>query len=166
MTIKIFITGGTIENLEYDAEEKAPTNIKSIIPELLKQARLSSAYSAEVLMMKDSKFVNNEDGKFILSKCKKSREGKIIITHGTATMPETAILLGKSKIKKTIVLTGSAIPAANQKSDALFNIGFAFSSVKLLPPGVYIAMNGKIFSWKSVKKNLTTGYFESIKGVK
>lgn len=79
------------------------------------------------------------------------------------TMPITAKYLGKKNLKKTIVLLGAAIPGTKKNSDALFNIGAAFSAVQLLPDGVYITMNGKIFSWKNVKKNLTTGFFESKK---
>src|SRR3989338_9218226 len=125
MAIKVFIPGGTIDNLEYSSEDQAPKNQKSIIPQLLQQA--------------------------------------IIITHGTMTLADTAKYLGQKNITKTIVLTGSAIPSNNPDSDALFNIGFAFSAVQSLPSGVYVAINGKIFSWQNVKKNLDTGFFEEEK---
>lgn len=163
MPIKIFVTGGTIDNLEYDSEEKEPKNAKSVIPEFLKKSRISFDYDVQVLMMKDSKFIDENDRKIILKECKKCKENKIIITHGTMTMAKTAKYLGKSKIKKTIVLTGSAVPAVKQKSDALFNLGFALAAVQLLPTGVYIVMNGRIFSWNNVKKNLETGHFEKEK---
>ena len=163
MTIKIFITGGTIDDLDYGSEDKKPNNPKTQIPKLLKKARLSENCDAEVLFMKDSKFVTDYDRKIILKNCKNCRENKIIITHGTMTMPVTAKFLGKSKIKKTIVLTGSFIAAANANSDAFFNLGFAFAAVQFLPKGVYVAMNGKIFSWDNVKKNLKTGFFEEQK---
>ena len=163
MTIKIFITGGTIDDLNYDSEDKITNNPKSLIPELLKQARLSEKYDAEVLFMKDSRLVTDEERQIIFENCKNCKENKIIITHGTMTMPITAKFLGKSSIKKTIVLTGSALPANDKKSDALFNLGFAFAAVQLLPQGVYIAMNGEIFYWNNVRKNLKTGYFEKEK---
>ena len=163
MKIKIFITGGTIDNLEYDSGDKAPKNPKTSIPELLKQARISKDYKIEILFMKDSKFLVDGDRKFIFKKCAKCKENKIIITHGTMGMPHTAKFLGKSNLAKTIVLTGSAIPANKKNSDAAFNLGFAFSSVQTLPHGVYIAMNGRTFSWDDVKKNLKTGYFEEEK---
>ena len=163
MKIKIFVTGGTINNLEYNSEDKAPKNLKSLIPELLEKSRISVDYNYEALMMKDSRFVNDEDRKIISEKCKKCKENKIIISHGTMAMAITANFLGKSRIKKTIVLTGSAIPANKENSDALFNLGFAIASVQILKNGVYIAMNGKIFSWDNVRKNLKTGMFEEEK---
>ena len=163
MTIKIFITGGTIDNLDYDSEDKTPNNPESLVPELLRQARLSENYYAEVLFMKDSRFITDADRKFILEKCRKCKEDKIIIAHGTMTMPITAKFLGKSNIKKTIVLTGSAIPANKEKSDAIFNLGFAFAAAQILKNGVYVAMIGKIFNWDNVNKNLKTGYFEEEK---
>ena len=170
MTIKIFITGGTIDDLNYGYEDKKQNSTKSLIPALLKQARLSEKYDAEVLFMKDSRLVTDEERKIIFENCKNCKENKIIITHGTMTMPITAKFLGKSSIKKTIssikktiVLTGSALPAKSKKSDAMFNLGFAFAAVQILKNGVYVAMNGKIFLWNDVRKNLKTGYFEKEK---
>ena len=163
MTIKIFITGGTIDDLNYGYEDKKQNSPKSLIPALLKQARLSEKYDAEVLFMKDSRLVTDEERKIIFENCKNCKENKIIITHGTMTMPITAKFLGKSSIKKTIVLTGSALPAKSKKSDAMFNLGFAFAAVQILKNGVYVAMNGKIFLWNNVSKNLKTGYFEKEK---
>ena len=160
MKIKIFITGGTIDNIDYDSVAKFPKNPITFIPALLKQSRIKTNFDIEILMMKDSRFITNEDRKIISASCSKIKENKIIITHGTATMPLTAKYLGKNKISKTIVLTGSAYPANNKKSDALFNIGFALAATQLLPIGVYVAMNGKIFLWNNVKKNLKTGFFE------
>jgi len=163
MAIKVFITGGTIDNLEYSSEDQAPKNQKSIIPELLQQARITLGYNAEEIIFKDSRFVTSKDRKLIFQKCEKCKEDKIIITHGTMTLADTAKYLGQKNITKTIVLTGAAIPSNNPDSDALFNIGFAFSAVQSLPSGVYVAMNGKIFSWQNVKKNLDTGFFEEEK---
>jgi len=117
-------------------------------------------YSVEEIIFKDSRFVNEGDRELIFQKSKKCQEDKIIITHGTMTMPLTAKYLGQKKLEKTIVLLGAAIPGNKENSDALFNLGLAFSAVQLLPKGVYVAMNGKIFSWDNVKKNLNTGFFE------
>ncbi len=158
--IKVFITGGTIDDLEYDSLDKAPKSHKSIIPDLLKQAKITLDYNIEELMHKDSKFITKEDRKVIFQKCKECKEDKIIITHGTATMAQTAKFLGEKNLKKTIILVGSAIPGNKEKSDALFNIGAAFSAVQSMPNGVYITMNRKIFSWENVRKNLDTGFFE------
>ncbi len=163
MTIKVFIMGGTIDNLDYDTEDKAPKNQKSIIPSLLKKSRISLDYDVEEVCFKDSRFVNDNDRELLLKKCKECPEKKIVVTHGTMTMPITAKYLGKSKLPKTIVLLGSAIPGNRDNSDALFNIGLAFASVQLLPHGVYVTMNGKIFLWNNVKKNLDTGFFETEK---
>src|SRR3989338_5709317 len=163
MAIKVFITGGTIDNLEYISKDKAPKNRKSVIPSLLQQSRITMGYNAEEIIFKDSKFITGKDRELIFQKCKKCKEGKIIITHGTTTLADTAKYLGQKNIPKTIVLLGAAIPSKKPNYDALFNMGFAFSAVQLLQKGVYVAMNGKIFSWQNVKKNLDTGFFEEEK---
>ena len=163
MKIKIFVTGGTIDNLDYTSKTKAPKKQKSLIPDLLEQSRITADYSVEKVLFKDSKFISDKDRRLIFKKCKKCKENKIIITHGTTTMTITSKFLGKSGLGKTIVLVGSAVPANKYKSDALFNLGFAFAAVQVLPKGTYIAMNGKIFSWKNVRKHLKTGFFEKEK---
>ncbi|MBI2576253.1 asparaginase [Candidatus Woesearchaeota archaeon] len=161
MAIKVFITGGTIDNLDYDTEGEAPKDQKTIIPNLLKRSKISFGYDIEMVCFKDSRFLDDHDRELLLKKCKGCPEEKIIVTHGTMTMPTTAQFLGRNKLPKTIVLAGSAIPGNKPNSDALFNLGFAFGAVQVLPPGVYVAMNGKIFLWNNVKKNLDTGFFEA-----
>lgn len=161
--IKIFITGGTIDDIDYELLEDAPKNSQSYIPEKLKSARLSVKYSTEVLMMKDSRHITDEDRELILKKCQAAEAEKIIITHGTMAMPITAKALGSQITDKTIVLVGSATPINKSNSEALLNIGAAIAAVQLLPFGVYVSMNGKIFSWDNVTKNLETGYFEMLK---
>jgi L-asparaginase len=84
----------------------------------------------------------------------------VVITHGTDTMEETARVLGEASIKKTIVLTGAMIPFKFGSSDGLFNLGSALAFAQSLPQGVYVAMNGRYFHWKSVRKNKATGEFE------
>lgn len=163
MTIKIFITGGSIDGLDYDSLEKAPKDPKTYVPDALKQSRVTADYDVEVLMMKDSRFVTDKDREIILKKCQECREDKIVITHGTLTMPPTAKLLGKRNIPKTIVLFGSAFPVNEENTDALFNLGAALIAAQVLPHGVYVTMNGKIFLWDNVKKNLDTGFFETEK---
>lgn len=158
--VRILITGGTIDDLDYDKEEDAPKNHQSLIPELLKQARITADYRVEILMQKDSRVVTDKDRALILDKCKTCSEDRIIITHGTFTMPDTAKFLGKANLNKTMVLFGAAIPANKDKSDALFNLGTAFIANQLLPPGVYVVMNGKIFTWDNVKKDFSTGNFQ------
>lgn len=163
MKIKIFVTGGTIDNLNSSNLEKTPKFQNSYIPKLLKQARITENYRIEILFLKDSRLITDKDRLKILEKCKNCREDKIIVTHGTMTMPLTAEFLGKAKLDKTVVLVGSAVPSKKNNSDAKFNLGFAFAAVQMLPNGVYVAMNGKIFSWKNVRKNLKTGFFEKEK---
>jgi L-asparaginase len=158
--LKIFITGGTIDNIEYANEKEAPKNPHSLIPALLKQARLAVDYDYEILIQKDSRFVTASDRELILKKCKNSKEEKIIISHGTFTMPVTAKYLGKKNLNKTIVLFGSHIPANKDNSDALFNLGTAIVACQLLPQGVFITMNGRVFTWDNVRKELPTGYFK------
>ena len=159
MKIKIFVTGGTIDNIEYDSLKKERKNYKTYIPELLKQSRVKVDYGIEILMLKDSKFITEKDRSTIFKKCLYCKQNRILITHGTATMALTAKFLGKYNIKKTIVLVGSAIPSNKKKSDALFNLGAALIAVQILPKGIYIIMNGNVFSWKNVKKNFNTGFF-------
>ena len=100
MTIKILVTGGTIDGLEYDSMEKAPKNHESLIPALLKQSRVTSKFDVGVLMQKDSKFVTAEDRVLILQKCRSAKENKIVIAHGTMTMPLTAKFLGGGRNSK------------------------------------------------------------------
>lgn len=158
--IKILITGGTIDDIDYDQEENAPLNHSSFINDLLKQSRVTFSYETEILMQKDSRFITDDDRQFILEKCQNSKENKIIITHGSFTMAKTAKFLGKATLPKTIVLFGSIVPVNKEKSDALFNLGSAFMTVQLLPHGVYIVSNGKVFNWNNVRKNSSTAYFE------
>ena len=113
-------------------------------------------------MLKDSLFMNDSDREKILQTCKLLEENKIVITHGTDTMVETAKLLGRNIKDKTIVLTGAMVPYKLGVSDAQFNLGFALASAQTLPDGVYIAMNGKIFEWHKVEKNKLVGEFEEI----
>ena len=163
MTIKFIITGGTIDDLEYELAKDAPKKHKSLVPDLLKQAEVTLKYNIDELLQKDSRHINDEDRELVYKKCLECSEDKIIITHGTMTMPAMAKYLGQKNIPKTIVLLGAMIPANKEKSDALFNIGAALSAVQLLPHGVYITMNGKIFLWDNVKKNIDKGIFETEK---
>jgi L-asparaginase len=159
--IKFLVTGGTIDDLNYDDEEHAPKNHKSLIPNLLKQLRIDD-YKIELLMQKDSRLISDKDRELILDRCKNSKEIKIIISHGTFTLSDTAKYLGKANLDKTIVLFGAMIPANKENSDALNNLGQAIEAVKKLDYGVFIVMNGKIFNWDNVRKNLSTGMFEEL----
>lgn len=163
MPIKIFITGGTIDSINQSSGKTFSQYGKTHLPKMLKQARITEKILVEKLFLKDSRNLTDSDRKLILKKCKQCKEDKIIITHGTFTMAETAKFLGQRVKNKTIVLTGSMVPFAKKNSDALFNLGFALGAIKLLPKGVYVAMNGRIFDCNNVKKNVKKGIFEKIK---
>ena len=160
-TIRILITGGTIDK-EYDPLTGELTFPKSHLSNMLNQVKCKVRFVLEEVMLKDSLQMTSEDRKEILKKCIECLENKIIVTHGTDTMVETARILGKHARGKTIVLVGAMIPYAFGTSDALFNLGCAFSAVQALPQGVYITMNGKIFIWDNVRKNKESGDFEEI----
>jgi L-asparaginase len=160
-TIRILITGGTLDK-EYDPLTGELTFPKSHLSNMLNQVRCKVKFVLEEVMLKDSLQMTSEDREEILKKCIDCLENKIIVTHGTDTMVETTRILGKNVRGKTIVLVGAMIPYAFGASDALFNLGCAFSAVQALPQGVYITMNGEIFTWDNVRKNKESGEFEEI----
>jgi len=159
--IRILITGGTIDK-EYDPLTGEMTFAKSHLSNMLNQVRSRVEVILEEVMLKDSLHMKEEDREEILNRCIKSTENKIIITHGTDTMVETAQILGRNIDDKTIVLVGAMIPYALGASDALFNLGCAFAAVQALPQGIYLTMNGKILDWDHVRKNRESGEFEEI----
>lgn len=159
-TIRLLITGGTIDDVDYELEEDAPLDKASFVPSLLRQSRVRLPVEHEIFIQKDSRFITDEDRQLILQKCRDTSEDKILITHGSFTMAKTAKVLGQAKLSKTIVLFGSMIPINESDSDALFNLGGAFMSVQLLPHGVYVTFNGKVFNWDNVRKNERAKYFE------
>jgi len=160
-TIRVLITGGTIDK-EYNPVTGELTFTKSHLTNMLNRVRCRAKVVLEEIMLKDSLQMRSEDREEILKKCIDCPEDKIIVTHGTDTMVETAQILGKDLKGKTVVLVGALIPYAFGASDALFNLGCAFSAVQTLQEGVYITMNGKIFSWDRVRKNRESGEFEEI----
>jgi len=160
--IKILVTGGTFDK-EYNELTGELFFKDTHLPEILELGRCDLDFEMETLMMIDSLYMSDSDRKLILEKCIEADEDHIVITHGTDTMVETAQYLAKSIKDKTIVLTGAMIPYKFGSSDGLFNMGCALAFVQVLPPGVYIAMNGKYFTWDNVRKNRKTGKFEKIK---
>ncbi len=158
MKIEVLVTGGTIDGMDkesYPAEEKY-----TLVPGLLETVKPDAEYSVDILMVKDSSFIADEDRKAISDRCKDSSEDRIVITHGTDTMATTAKYLDTLGIGKTIVLTGSFIPADQENSDAVSNLKDAFEAAQSLPPGVYVAMNGRIFHADNVRKNFEARAFE------
>jgi len=164
MRIKILVTGGTFDK-EYN-ELKGELFFKdSHLPEMLRLGRCKLRVDINTLMMVDSLCMTDADRKNILENCKKIKENKILITHGTDTLVETAKVLGNAIKNKTIILTGAMVPYKFGSSDGLFNLGSSLAFVQALPDGVYISMNGKCFHWDNVRKNKQTGEFEEIKQI-
>ncbi len=157
--ICIFVTGGTFDKT-YDEIEGKLSFRETHLPEMLRLGRSRVAVTIETLMMIDSLEMTDRDRALIVKRCTECGESRIVITHGTDTMVETAAALARDVAGKTIVLTGAMIPYAFGSSDGLFNLGSALSFAGVLPPGVYIAMNGQYFVWNRVRKNRETGVFE------
>lgn len=162
MAVRILITGGTFDK-EYNELNGYLYFKDTHLPEMLRTARTNLKINYRTLMMMDSLEMTDADREVIAHNCRVVDEEKIVITHGTDTMPETARYLAERIEGKTIVLTGAMIPIVFGSSDGLFNLGAALAFVQVLPPGVYIAMNGKLFNWDNVQKNREKGIFEEVK---
>lgn len=158
MAVLVVVTGGTFDK-EYDELTGALSFRKTHLPEMLKLGRSRLKTRVKVLMMKDSLLMNAADRRRILAACRRAPETRIVVTHGTDTMAETAAVLGRGLSGKTVVLTGAMRPYRFGSSDGLFNLGSALSFAQALPPGVFVAMNGLVFSWDDVKKDKRKGVF-------
>jgi L-asparaginase len=161
MAIRIFVTGGTFDK-EYDEIHGRLFFKDTHVGEMLRLGRSRVEVSVRTLMMIDSLDMSDADREAIAANCRQCGEPRIVVTHGTDTMVETARVLAGAALDKTIVLTGAMIPYAFGSSDGLFNLGSALSFAQVLPPGVYVAMNGTAFPWDRVRKNTQTGFFESV----
>lgn len=161
MAIRVFVTGGTFDK-EYNELEGALYFKNTHLQEMLELGRCKVNVDVRTLMMVDSLEMTDADRQLIVDQCTKTKEDKIVITHGTDTMEVTAKALGQSIDNKTIVITGAMIPYKFGSSDGLFNLGSALAFVQTLTPGVYIVMNGRHFPWDNVRKNRKTGQFEEI----
>ena len=160
--IKILVTGGTFDK-DYDEKNGKLYFKDTHMSEILNLGRSKVEVSIKTLMMIDSLDMKDSNRKLIIDHCEKAIEKNIIITHGTDTMTKTANELGEKDINKTIVLTGAMIPYKFGTSDGLFNIASALAYVQTLSPGVYVAMNGRVFTYDNVIKNRETGVFEEKK---
>jgi L-asparaginase len=158
--IRIFVTGGTFDKT-YDEIHGRLAFGGTHLPEMLRLGRSRVEVSIRTLMMVDSLDMTPADREVIVRNCVECAEDRIVITHGTDTMVETARAIAAGVAGKTVVLTGAMIPYAFGSSDGLFNLGSALSFVQELPSGVYVAMNGQRFSWDRVRKNPRTGVFEA-----
>ena len=161
MSIQIFITGGTFDK-EYNEITGKLYFKDTHLKEMLSLGRSQLDVQITTLMMVDSLDMTNDDRDNILESCKNCLLDKIIITHGTDTMVDTAKFLAKDNLDKTIVFTGAMIPIDFGSSDGLFNLGSAMGFVQSLESGIYIAMNGRCFNYDKVRKNTKTGIFESL----
>jgi len=161
--IRIFVTGGTFDK-QYNELAGTLAFKDTHLPEMLRLGRSRVDVDIRTLMMIDSLDMTAADRGLIVEECRKARETRILVTHGTDTMVETARALADAlppDAGKTVVLTGAMIPYAFGSSDGLFNLGSALSFVQALPAGVYIAMNGRYFTWDRVRKNRDSGVFEA-----
>ena len=162
--IRIFVTGGTFDK-QYDELRGVLSFRSTHLPEMLRLGRCRVDVAIETLMMIDSLDMTAADRDRILDRCRAAAEPRILITHGTDTMVDTAHALATANPKlmdKTVVLTGAMVPYAFGSSDGLFNLGSALSFVQVLPAGIYVAMNGRCFAWDQVRKNRESGAFEAL----
>ena len=161
MPIRILVTGGTFDK-EYDELSGRLYFKDTHVPEMLARGRCRLDVVVDPVMMIDSLDLDDEGRAAIVQGCREAAETCIVVTHGTDTMVETARVLAAARLDgKTIVLTGAMVPYAFGSSDGLFNLGSALSFVQVLPPGVYVAMNGQHFRWDRVRKNTVAGVFEA-----
>jgi L-asparaginase len=160
MQIRILVTGGTFDK-EYDELSGKLFFKDTHVEEMLRLGRARLDLAIETVMMIDSLDMDDAGRAAIVARCRDAAERAMVVTHGTDTMVDTARALAAAGLDgKTIVLTGAMVPYAFGSSDGLFNLGSALSFVQVLPPGVYVAMNGRHFPWDTVRKNRATGVFE------
>ena len=160
--IRIVVTGGTFDK-EYNELTGALFFKETHVLEMLRLGRSRVEVNVDPLMMIDSLDMTDGDRRRIVAACRDATETQIVVTHGTDTMVDTARVLAADAALsgKTIVLTGAMVPYAFGSSDGLFNLGSSLSFVQTLPPGVYVAMNGRYFPWNAVEKDRSAGVFLS-----
>ena len=161
MDIQILITGGTFDK-EYNELDGSLFFKQTHLPEMLTLGRCQLPIKIRTLMMMDSTDMSDTTREVIAQQCLNSTSNKIIVTHGTDTMVETAKIIAEHVTDKTIILTGAMIPYTFGSSDGLFNLGCSLAYLQTLPKNVYISMNGQYFTWDNCKKNKALGQFETI----
>jgi L-asparaginase len=155
--ILVVTTGGTIDKVYFDAKSEFEVG-RSLIGELLREAHVHAAYDVVEVLRKDSLDLTDADRQTIRAAIETAPNSRIVVTHGTDTMTDTARAL-QGINGKTIVLTGALAPARFANTDAAFNVGMAFAAVQTLPPGVYVAMNGQVFDGAKVRKDSAANQF-------
>ena len=159
--LRVIVTGGTFDK-EYDELGGRLFFKDTHLEEMLRIGRSHVPLAIERLMMIDSLDMTDADRRRVVESCARSAEARIVVTHGTDTMAETARALHAAGLGKTVVLTGAMIPYTFGSSDGLFNLGSAISFAQGLPPGVYVAMNGQVFRPEAVRKNRERNRFEPV----
>jgi len=159
MTLRVIASGGTFDK-HYDEIAGKLGFGPGHLGEVIRRARITVPVALEELPFLDSLDMKDTDRQRILAAAAKASEAAIVVIHGTDTMRETAEVLGNAKLEKTVILTGAMIPYVIANSDALFNFGYACAAAQILPAGVYVAMNGRVFGWDKVEKNRTAGVFQ------
>ncbi len=156
----VLTTGGTIDKVYFDATSEYEVG-EPTVPHVFREAGVTLPWRLVPVFRKDSLELTGEDRTLIRRHCEEAAETRVLITHGTDTMCETAAFL-TGVAGKTIVLTGALAPARFRVTDAVFNLGLALGAAQALPPGVYLAMNGTVFKAGEVRKNREAGRFERL----
>jgi len=162
MAIHILSTGGTIDKIHDPITEKLIFGDRSHVSDMVSNSNVPNLQFSSV-MLKDSLDINNDDRQIMADFVAACDEERIIITHGTSTMVETAQFIAQHSSDKIIVLTGAMRPYSLFQGDSEFNLGCAIGAVQTLDSGVYIAMNGQIFNHDNVVKNTELGIFQKVK---
>lgn len=161
MVVRFFVTGGTFDK-EYNELTGELFFQQTHLPEMLALGRSRVPVEVTTLLMIDSLQMTDNHRDLIARACAEAPEDRIVVTHGTDTMVETARVIARNVPDKTIVLTGAMIPWKFGSSDGMFNLGSALAFAQVLPVGVYVSMNGRWFPWDDVRKNTTKGEFETL----
>jgi L-asparaginase len=158
MRVRVIVTGGTFDK-DYDELTGRLSFRRTHLPEMLRLGRCRLSAPVTQLMMIDSLEMTGAHRRRVLAACRSARETRLVVTHGTDTMAETAAVLARGLRGKTVVLTGAMRPYRFGSSDGLFNLGSALSFAQVLPAGVFVAMNGRVFAWNEVRKDRRKGVF-------
>ncbi len=161
MAVRFFVTGGTFDK-EYNELNGELLFQQTHLPEMLALGRSRVVAEVTTLLMIDSLQMTDDHRELIARACLEAPEDRIVVTHGTDTMVETARVLAGRVAGKTVVLTGAMVPWKFGSSDGLFNLGSALAFAQVLPPGVFVSMNGRYFPWDNVRKNKEKGEFETL----
>jgi L-asparaginase len=156
---RVIVTGGTFDK-RYDAIKGELTFTQTHLPALLEQARVSLPLAVDIRVLIDSLQMTDAHRQDVLEACRAAPERAVVVVHGTDTMVETAQVVGRAALAKTVVFTGAMVPYSVQGSDAPFNLGFALAASLTLPAGAYVAMNARIFPWDDVVKDKAAGTFK------